>query len=140
MSRLSRGGLASNRLWRMRSGVLAELEHRRMKLERAVKPPSIRIGQQFGGVKTESPLGIIGTLDAEAVARASAEPRREAAQHPVGITRHGLAMDLVVAVIDAQQRGLGVGQHERRFEAARSDGDAASGLRIVHSGEPTRSR
>ena len=44
MSRLSRGGFSSNRLRNMRAGVLTELEHRGVELERAVEAPGVRIG------------------------------------------------------------------------------------------------
>ena len=98
-----------------------------------VKPPGVRIGQQFGWVKTKSPLRIVGTLDAEAVSRASAQPGRDAAQNAIGVVRHRRADDLPIAIIDAQRRALGVGQHERRFEAARRDEDAASGFWVAHA-------
>ena len=104
-----------------------------MEAERPVETPGVRIGQQFGRIKAKSPLRIIGTLDAEAVMRAGAEARRDAAQDAVGVTRHRRANSLAIAVVDAQRRALGVGQHERRFEAARRDEDAASGFRIAHS-------
>src|SRR6185437_11413375 len=103
MSRLARRGLSSNRLRNMRPGVLAELEQRRMELKRAVEPPSVRIGQQLRGIKTEPSLWIIGTLDAEAVARASVETGREAAQHTVSIARHRRAMNFAIAVVDTQR-------------------------------------
>ncbi len=97
------------------------------------KPPGVRIGQQFGRVEAEPPLRIIRTLDAEAVTRAGAEARRDAAQDAVGVTRHRRANNLAIAVVDAQRRALGVRQHERRFEAARRDEDAAGGFRVAHS-------
>ena len=133
MSRLSRGRLSSNRLRRVRAGVLPKLEHRGMELERLVKPPGVRIGQQFGWVKTKSPLRIVGTLDAEAVSRARTQPGRDAAQNAIGVVRHWRADDLPIAIIDAQRRALGVGRHERRFEAARRDEDAASGFWVAHA-------
>ena len=85
------------------------------------------------GVETESSLRIVGALDAEAVTRAGAEARRDAAQDAVGVARHRRASNLAIAVVDAQRRALGVGQHERRFEAARRDEDAASGFWVAHS-------
>ncbi len=140
MSRLASRRRSCDRLRRVAARVLPKRKHRRVEAERPIETPSVRIGQQFGRIKTESPLRIVGALDAEAVARAGAEPRREATQHAVRVARHRRANDLPIAVIDAERRALGVGQHERRFEPARRDDDAPSRLWVVHSAEPARSR
>ena len=65
--------------------------------------------------------------------RAGADARRNAAQDAVSVTRHRRASNFAIAVVDAQRRALGVGQHQRRFEAARRDEDAASGFWVAHS-------
>ena len=137
---LAWGRRARDRFRRVGAGVLAEREHRGMEAERSVETPSVRIGEQFGRVEAASSLRFIGTLNAEAVARAGAEARRDAAQDAIGVARHRRANNLVIAVIDAKRRALGVGQHERRFEPARRDDDAACGLRVAHSIGRARSR
>ena len=65
--------------------------------------------------------------------RAGADAGRNAAQDAVSIARHRRASSFAIAVVDTQRRALGVGQHQRRFEAARRDEDAAGGFRVAHS-------
>src|SRR5580700_617534 len=133
MSRLARRRFSRDRLRRVAAGVLTELEHRGVELERPVETPGVGIGQQFGRVKTQSPFRIVGALDAEAVKRAGSGAWRNAAEDAVGVTRHRRANNLSITVIDAQRHALGVGQDQRRFEAARRDEDSASGFWVAHS-------
>src|ERR1700722_1366346 len=98
MSGLSRGRLSSNRLRRMRAGVLTELEHRGVELERPVEAPGVRIGEQFGRVERGSSLRIVRALDAEAVMRSSADAGRNPTQDAVSLTRHRRASSFAVAI------------------------------------------
>src|SRR5580692_12424856 len=59
MSRLARRRFSRDRLRRVAAGVLTELEHRGVELERPVETPGVRIGQQFGVIETKTPFRIV---------------------------------------------------------------------------------
>src|SRR6185312_3706421 len=104
-----------------------------MEAERPVEAPSVRVGEQFGGVEALSALRIVRALDAETISRASAKARRKAAKNAVGGARHRDASNLAVAVMDTQRSALGIGKLERRFKSARGDRDTPRGLALAHS-------
>ena len=98
-ARLAHGRSARDRLRRVRAAVLSAGEHRGMQPERAVEAEGVGVGEQFGDVETLPSGRIIRALNPEAVARAVAEPGRQAAKHAAGVAVHRRAKNLAIAVI-----------------------------------------
>ena len=111
-----------------------------MEPEWPVEPEGVGVGEQFGRVETCASRRIVGSLDAKAVPRPGAEPGGDAAKDAAPVARHRDAENLVIAVVEAQRCALGVGENERRFEAALGDRNSESGARLAHGAGPAMER
>ena len=125
---------------RVGAAIVAESEHRGMQAQRPVEGPGVRVGKQFGRVEAGPATRIEGALDPETVARACAEARRKTAKDAAPVARHRSLEDFAVAVVEAERHAFGVGQVERRLEAAGRNNDAESRLCAIHQAVPASER
>ena len=139
-ARLACGRRARDGFRRVGAAVVAEREHRGMQAERPVEGPGVGVGKQFGRVEASPATRVEGALDAETVARARAEAGCMAAKDASRVARHRGPEDFAVAVVKAERYALGVGQVERRLEAAGRHNDAEPRLCAIHQAVPASER
>src|SRR5208337_4681094 len=99
VSRLARRRRARDGFRRIGAAVFAELKHRGAQPEWPIERPRVGVSQQFGRIESSPALWIVWALDAEPIARASPEARRNAAEDAARAAGHGGPEDSAVAVL-----------------------------------------